>query len=230
MEPLPGELEVSCLRPEGGAEFVLRRKRSEFVASLCPASTEEEARRALDAARGRHRSASHNCPAWRIGFPETEEFCSDDGEPAGTAGRPILGCLRRAGVCCAAIVVTRYFGGVKLGARGLIDAYAAAAEGALSNARLTRARPFYTLVAETDYARSADLSRLLRSFGVGQNRVRASYAEKVAVTALVAPGERPRLESLLESYEARSLLASPPRWSASAALHAVGSGATESEY
>lgn len=223
MGTLSGELALSCLRPASPASYTFREKRSEFIASLCPAATADEARAVLDAARRKHCSASHNCPAWRLGFPDTEEFCSDDGEPGGTAGRPILGCLRRAGVSCAVIVVTRYFGGVKLGVRGLIDAYAAAAEGALATAVFERVRPFYALELKTDYERFVALSRLLRGACVDEKRLRTAFAEEVSVTVLVPVNDRPRLTALFESYEARSLLVRSPRWSESPELHAAGS-------
>ena len=74
MGALPGELALTCLRPAAPALFTLKEKRSEFIAALVPASTPEEARAALDAVRQKHKQATHNCPAWRIGFPTVEEL------------------------------------------------------------------------------------------------------------------------------------------------------------
>ena len=213
MGALPGELALTCLRPAAPALFTLKEKRSEFIAALVPASTPEEARAALDAVRQKHKQATHNCPAWRIGFPTVEEFSSDDGEPSGTAGRPILGCLQKAGLCNAVIVVTRYFGGVKLGVRGLIDAYSAAADGVIAQTATETVRPFRQLLLRSSYDRISSLSHALRSAGVSDERVKTSYAEDVAVQALVELSLEPRLRELLDSYEAQTLLLAPPEWS-----------------
>ncbi|MBP5212153.1 MAG: YigZ family protein [Pyramidobacter sp.] len=174
MGALPGQLALSCLRPAAPAFFTLKEKRSEFIAALFPAAGTDEARAALDAVRLEHKQATHNCPAWRIGFPAVEEFSSDDGEPSGTAGRPILGCLQKVGLCNAVLVVTRYFGGVKLGVRGLIDAYSAAAAGVIAQTRTETVRPFRQLRLHSSYDRISSLSHALRSSGISDDRVRTS--------------------------------------------------------
>ena len=114
------------------AEASNRERSSKFLAFAYPVEREEEIREALDALRKRFYDATHHCYAWRLG-PGGEQFrANDDGEPSGTAGRPILGQLLSAGVTNCLIVVVRYFGGTKLGVPGLIAAYKEAAQEVLA--------------------------------------------------------------------------------------------------
>ena len=119
------------LEPAGPVQIEEKIQRSVFIARLEPCHDESSARDFLNRVRTEHRDATHNCWAYLLnadavsGRPETANS-SDDGEPSGTAGRPILGALRRSGLVNAMVIVTRYFGGVKLGVRGLIDAYGGA--------------------------------------------------------------------------------------------------------
>ncbi len=97
---------------------------SRFIATLAPAFTVEEARSVVDAVRAEYSDASHNVPAFVIGQrSRIIAHCSDDGEPSGTAGRPALAVLQGSGLGDAVAVVTRYFGGTKLGTGGLVRAY-----------------------------------------------------------------------------------------------------------
>lgn len=216
----PGQLALTCLRPAAPAVFTLKEKRSEFIAALHPANTTADARSAFDLIRAEHRQATHNCPAWRVGFPEAEEFASDDGEPSGTAGRPILGELQKAGLCNAVLVVTRYFGGVKLGVRGLIDAYSAAAAGVIERAQTETVRPFLPLRLNCSYESLASLNRLLRSSGVDENRVRAEYGGTITLNALVELSLAPLLRERLSGYESRALMLDPPQWGSETILAA----------
>ncbi len=225
MGTLPRGLAVEpCLRPLEPAEFTLREKRSEFIAALYPAATADEARAALEEVRRRHYSATHNCPAWRVSYPATEEFSSDDGEPGGTAGRPILGVLQKAGMCNAVIVVTRYFGGVKLGVRGLIDAYSAAAEGAAARAKTERSLPFRSVALRCGYPALGDAKHLVKSAGIPDRRVKTDYGAEIVLTLTVAPALEERLREKLETYEARQILIGPPAWSEKPILAAAGDG------
>ena len=203
----------SFRRPACRSSFTLKEKRSEFIADLFPAADEDEARRALEQIRREHFSATHNCPAWRVGCPELIEFSSDDGEPAGTAGRPILGALQKAGMGNAALIVTRYFGGVKLGVRGLIDAYTAAAEGVIAQAQAVRKAPFRTVQVFCDYPRLSDVNHLLRSSGIPEKRIFTAYAEQVTLTATVSPSLEEGLRRALSSYEGEQLQSAPCIWS-----------------
>lgn len=111
-----------------GEEVELREKGSRFLAEVFPVSDESAAKQALDSVRTRYPDASHHCWALRLGPPERRlERSDDDGEPGGTAGLPILGAIEREDLTDTLIVVTRYFGGTKLGKGGLVRAYGDAA-------------------------------------------------------------------------------------------------------
>ena len=116
----------------GPAEAIYKEKSSKFLAYAYPVESEEEIRTLLDALRKKYYDATHHCYAWRLG-PHGETFrANDDGEPSGTAGKPILGQINSAGLTDILIVVVRYFGGIKLGTSGLIVAYREAASEAIS--------------------------------------------------------------------------------------------------
>lgn len=111
----------------------IRRERivvnSRFIATLSPVFSVEEARAFIKEVRAEYPDATHNVPAYMIGGGNTViEYCSDDGEPAGTAGRPALSVLRGSGMGDLAVVITRYFGGTLLGTGGLVKAYTEAAQ------------------------------------------------------------------------------------------------------
>jgi len=113
---------------------------SRFIATLAPVGNEPDAREFIKRIRSEFPDATHNVPAYIIGGGNSiTEFCSDDGEPSGTAGRPALAVLRGSGLGDAALVVTRYFGGTKLGKGGLVKAYTESAQ-MVVNAAVPRAR------------------------------------------------------------------------------------------
>lgn len=101
----------------------MRERSSKFIAYAWPVASEEEVKRHLDTLRKKHYDATHHCYAWRMGPGGESSRANDDGEPSGTAGRPILGQILSAELTYILIVVVRYFGGTKLGVPGLISAY-----------------------------------------------------------------------------------------------------------
>jgi len=105
----------------------LRERASKFLAFAFPINSDEECQHCLDEVRKLHPKATHHCYAWRLGVDKNRYRANDDGEPSGTAGRPILGQLDSFGVTNVLVIVVRYFGGTKLGASGLIQAYKTAA-------------------------------------------------------------------------------------------------------
>lgn len=121
------------LEPAGPVSYQEKIQRSLFIGLAEPCHDEAEARELLGRVRAEHRDATHNCWAYLLGPTPEVEYSSDDGEPSGTAGRPILGALRRSGLFNAIVIVTRYFGGVKLGVRGLIEAYGGVAARTLNS-------------------------------------------------------------------------------------------------
>ena len=114
--------------------------------------------------------ANHHCWAYRIGTGTALEHCSDAGEPSGTAGRPILGVIKRHELTNTLIVVTRYFGGIKLGVRGLIDAYKAAAELAVEQAGAVEMSSTTPLLLRCGYDYSKTLDTTLRKWGLHGRR------------------------------------------------------------
>jgi uncharacterized YigZ family protein len=153
--------------------------RSRFVCALAPAATEEEARAFVARVRAEHPGASHHCWAYVIGADGGLQKSDDDGEPGGTAGLPMLQMLTRRGIRCAVAVVTRYFGGTKLGAGGLIRAYGGAVGEAL-DAVGTRVRQRYRLVTvTTDHRRAGRLENDLRSGGRSVREV--TYGAEVTI-------------------------------------------------
>lgn len=126
----------SYLTLEVPAEAYNRERSSKFLSYAYPVENEEQIREALEALRKRYFDATHHCYAWRLG-PRGEQFrANDDGEPSGTAGRPILGQMLSAGVTNCLVVVVRYFGGTKLGVPGLIAAYKEATQEVLAAAQI----------------------------------------------------------------------------------------------
>lgn len=122
----------SYFEPAGSARYESNIKRSRFIADVIPCRDENTVKERLKEICAIHRQADHNCWAYILGPETLIEHSSDAGEPSGTAGRPILGEITRSGLMNLLVVVTRYFGGVKLGTRGLIEAYSGAAAQALA--------------------------------------------------------------------------------------------------
>ena len=126
----------SFLTISAPAEAIYKEKSSKFLTYAYPVHSEEEIRELLDALRKRYYDATHHCYAWRLG-PHGEQFRSnDDGEPSGTAGKPILGQLLSNSLTNCLIVVIRYFGGTKLGVPGLIAAYKESAAEVIAEAEI----------------------------------------------------------------------------------------------
>lgn len=119
----------------------LEIKKSIFIAHLVPVSSEEEAQEAHSGFRKQYKDATHNCYAWRIGTTRILEKSGDDGEPQGTAGHPMLHVLQMQELTNVLAVVTRYFGGIKLGAGGLTRAYSSSLSEAVKEAPIVRYTP-----------------------------------------------------------------------------------------
>ena len=113
------------------SEGIYKDKGSKFIAIACPVITEEDVKERLSEIRNKYHDARHHCFAYVLGYDKSAFRYNDDGEPSGTAGRPIYGQINSKDLTNTLVVVVRYFGGVKLGVRGLINAYKAAASDAL---------------------------------------------------------------------------------------------------
>ncbi|MFH9297727.1 YigZ family protein [Streptomyces sp. NPDC017520] len=161
--------------------------RSRFLCSLAPAATEQEAQDFVARVRKEHPTASHNCFAYVIGADASVQKASDDGEPGGTAGVPMLQMLMRREVRYAVAVVTRYYGGVKLGAGGLIRAYGGVVGEALDALGTITRQRFRLATIRVDHQRAGKLENDLRATGRDVREVR--YAEAVTIDIGLPDGD-----------------------------------------
>ena len=144
------------------AEAACRERSSKFLSWIYPVRSEEEIRERLDALRKKYYDATHHCYAWRLG-PHGEAFRSnDDGEPSGTAGKPILGQLLSNDITDCLVVVVRYFGGTKLGVPGLIAAYKESAAEAIAAAEIVERTVDRTVEADFPYVAMNDVMRVIK--------------------------------------------------------------------
>ncbi|MFF3491623.1 YigZ family protein [Streptomyces sp. NPDC002795] len=169
--------EYRTVAREGVHETEINRSR--FLCALAPAATEEEAQAFVARVRKEHPTANHNCYAYVIGADASVQKASDDGEPGGTAGVPMLQMLTRRDMRYVVAVVTRYFGGVKLGAGGLIRAYGGAVGEALDTLGTVTRRRFRLATVTVDHARAGKMENDLRSTGCEVRDVR--YGEAVTI-------------------------------------------------
>ncbi len=169
--------------------------RSRFLCALAPAATEPQAQEFVRAVREAHPTANHHCFAYVIGTDAGIQRASDDGEPSGTAGAPMLQMLLRRDVRYAVAVVTRYFGGVKLGAGGLIRAYGGVVGEALDvlGTRIRHRRRLATVTV--DHAHAGRLENDLR--GTGRTVLDVRYAEAVGIDLALAESDLPAFTAWL---------------------------------
>lgn len=183
------EIYFSILNP---IETTIKIKRSEFIGNVKKVHTEEDAKGFIKEISSKYRNATHNCWAYKIG--ENKFNYSDDGEPSGTAGKPIFGVIEKHNLMNIAIVVTRYFGGVKLGVRGLIDAYSQCAEETIINSKIGKYIDLNIYEVKTDYSKYAEIERLLKRLNgwkIIENEFTADVKFEIAI-------EEDKEDSILE--------------------------------
>ena len=151
----------------GSQQFIINKSR--FIGYAAPCKTEEEALKFLATIREKHKDASHNCYAYIIGQNMGIARYSDDGEPGGTAGMPIIEVIKARGVVDVCVVVTRYFGGILLGAGGLVRAYAEGSKVALDAAKVVVMHLTDRYAFDTDYSSVGKLDYWLQSQPVQVN-------------------------------------------------------------
>lgn len=156
-----------------------RIKSSKFLGFLCSAATIHDAEEHLQDIRKQHPTATHHCYAYLINPAKQTEFSSDDGEPGGTAGLPILHTLKSHDLMNVILVVVRYYGGTKLGKSGLIDAYGEVANQAIHNAALKKLIPIKTYQLEYDYSKQSLIDKWKNSFS--WTELDASYLESISL-------------------------------------------------
>jgi uncharacterized YigZ family protein len=188
-----------------GAEAEIVEKKSRFIATIRPVSTQEEALAFVDEMRKKYYDARHNCWAFIVGTSDVTVRSSDDGEPSGTAGRPMLEVLTGSGIRNIAVVVTRYFGGVLLGTGGLVRAYQGAVKEALALCKTALQRYGVRLKIKTDYNLVGKIQYILASKNI--NIEDSVYTEDVELTALVPIEDYDRLRAeITEATSAKAVL------------------------
>lgn len=171
-------------------------RKSRFMCSLVRVPAEPDARIAIDAERKRHWDANHHCTAWRIGQGGRLQRSNDDGEPAGTAGTPMLDVLVHRDITDTLAIVTRYFEGIKLGAGGLIRAYGSAVSAAVEAARIVERRPLHVIEVAIGHTESGRIENALRSSTFTLTGVTYN-ADNVTFMVNVEPEEREPLKRWL---------------------------------
>ncbi len=166
-----------------GGQGELVEKKSRFIATVQPVDSEEQALAFIAAMKKKYWDARHNCFAFVIGENNELQRCSDDGEPKGTAGRPMLDVLLGQEIHNAAVVVTRYFGGVLLGTGGLVRSYSGAVAAGLLESVVIEKRPGVLLKIKTDYNGIGKIQYLLGKRGLAVTN--SEYTDIVVIETLV---------------------------------------------
>lgn len=166
------------VRRQASAEIVI--KKSRFIGHVKPVESEEEAVAFIDQIKKEHWSATHNCSAYMVGERDQFQKQSDDGEPSGTAGKPMLEVIKQQGLKNVVVVVTRYFGGIMLGAGGLVRAYTDATVEGLSAAEPVTLALHREVLVEIDYTWHGKVENELR--GKGTMMGDTQFADKVTLS------------------------------------------------
>lgn len=188
-----------------GGQGELSEKKSRFIATVEPVKSEEEAAAFIDKMKKKYWDASHNCSAFVVGGANAVTRCSDDGEPSGTAGRPMLEVLLGEGLINVAVVVTRYFGGTLLGTGGLVRAYSQAVKTGLAGCRLGVLRAGVRVAVETDYNGVGRILHLLGCRGIEPES--SAYTERVRFVLLFpAEWKEALVKELTEATAGRAVV------------------------
>ncbi|MFX3675287.1 MAG: YigZ family protein [Paenisporosarcina sp.] len=168
-------INYKTIKGYGESEIIIQKSR--FLAYTNRAESEEEAQAFIHDIKSRHKSANHNCSAYIIGEHDTIQKANDDGEPSGTAGIPMLEVLKKQGLKDTVVVVTRYFGGIKLGGGGLIRAYGKATTEGILAAQVVERKLHHLMKVSVDYTWLGKLENEVRGSDYPLDRI--EYAESV---------------------------------------------------
>lgn len=187
-----------------GGEGEIVEKKSRFIATVRPVETEEEALAFIAEMKKKYWNATHNCSAFVIGENQNLQRCSDDGEPQGTAGRPMLDVLLGEEIHNLAVVVTRYFGGTLLGTGGLVRAYSKAVQEGLKHCVVIEKQQGFLLKMNTDYNGVGKIQYIL-----GKRKIQitsSEYAADVTLEALIPEEELAKVkEEITEATSGRTI-------------------------
>ncbi len=175
----------------GSSTSTIEIKKSEFITSLKNVNTVDEAKEFIDSINKKYPEARHNCYAYIIG---SIERCSDDGEPSGTAGLPILNVLQHNDMQNIVCVVTRYFGGIKLGAGGLVRAYSKSVSNALIEAKIISLVKGYILSINFDYSDNKVIDYKLKNYKI----LSKEYLSKIEYTLHIKQSDYEEVGNILK--------------------------------
>lgn len=184
------------VRGLGQAEIEISRSR--FIAYVSPAATEEAALAFIEKIRKQHWDATHNCSAYVVGGHDQFQKANDDGEPSGTAGRPMLEVIKKSNLKDTVVVVTRYFGGVKLGAGGLVRAYSKSATAGLEAAGIVQRRLHTALAVTMPYTLLGTVESQLRN--QGYSIIDKQFSAAVKIVTLAPTGSEDILKAKLADW------------------------------
>ena len=185
----------TTLKKEGYSEQVIEKSR--FITHAAPVSSREEAEKYIEKVRAQYRDATHNVPAFVLGDKQQTVWGSDDGEPGGTAGSPVALLISSEGLTNAVVVVTRYFGGIKLGPGGLVRAYTSSARMALEDAGRLDVFESVSRKIKTDYSFLGKIQTAEKDQPFTIDNI--AYEDKVILDISCAPEDEPKvLGSLMD--------------------------------
>lgn len=190
--------------PFENGEDLLIEKKSKFIGRIIKIESEKEAKEHLEAIRKAEKGAVHNCYAYIVREENIERF-SDDGEPQGTAGKPILEVIQKEGITNVLCVVTRYFGGTLLGTGGLVRAYNQSAKGALINAGIAKMLPFLSLAMNCEYNMYDIILKKLEDFTIYLGDT--DYTDKIVINFDLLSEEKENLDKMLKEVSSGTILA-----------------------
>ncbi len=188
-----------------GGEAEIVEKKSRFIATVIPVKTEEAAIAFIESMKKKYWNATHNCSAYVIGERFQIQRCSDDGEPSGTAGRPMLDVLLGEEIHDTAVVVTRYFGGTLLGTGGLVRAYSSSVQAGLSASKIITKLHGYKLRIQTDYTSFGKIQYIFGQRGI--TILDSVYTDQVELAALIPAEELKAVQAeLTESTNGKAVM------------------------
>ena len=179
------------VKTEGSHEIVIQKSR--FIGHVKRVETEEDAIAFIQKIKKEHKDATHNCSAYMIGEHDLIQKASDDGEPSGTAGVPILEVLKKKGLKDTAVVVTRYFGGIKLGAGGLIRAYSGSASQSIDEIGVVKRQLMQLAEIHIDYTLLGQVENELRQSPYTLRTI--DYADRVVLHVAMQSGKEEEFQS-----------------------------------
>lgn len=173
--------------------FIINK--SEFIGHAFYVESVDEAEKYISEIKDKYKDATHNCFAYIIGVDKSIQKYSDDGEPSGTAGIPMLEVLRKKDLTNCLVISTRYFGGILLGAGGLVRAYTKSTVGALEESKIVKKELFYNIDIILDYVFWGKIENILKNFGL--EIINIEYLEQVKINLSVKKENFKRLKNII---------------------------------